>query len=154
MNSKVLTLIFIIFSLMFMALVTRNGDLAWMVLPFLAYLGIGILQSPAPGKIRLQARRVVEKERTGGVSSVHVVTTVSNQDTHIIFLRLSDPLQPGIRIMDGQIENQAALRGGEAAVLRYTFQAERGSFAWRSVQAKSGDPLGLFETRLESAPPA
>ncbi len=149
MNSKVLTLIFIIFSLMFMALLTRNGDLAWMALPFLAYLGIGILQSPAPGKIRLQARRVVEKERTGGVSSVHVSTTVSNQDTHIIFLRLSDPLQPGMRITDGQIENQAALRGGEAAVLRYTFRAERGSFAWRSVQAKLGDPLGLFETRLE-----
>ena len=149
MNSKVLTLILVIFGLILMALLTRNGDLAWMALPFLAYLGIGILQSPALGNINLQARRVVEKERAGGVSSVHVSTTVCNQDRHIIYLRLSDPLQPGMRISDGQIENQAALRGGETVVLRYTFRAERGSFAWRSVKVKLGDPFGLFETELD-----
>jgi uncharacterized protein (DUF58 family) len=34
-------------------------------------------------------------------------------------------------------------------VLRYTFQSERGSFAWRSIRAKLGDPLGLFETELD-----
>jgi len=149
MNSKVLTLILVIFGLMLMALLTRNGDLAWMALPFLAYLGIGILQSPALGKINLQANRVVEKERIGGVSSVHVSTTVYNQDMHIIYLHLSDLPQPGMRITEGQIENRAALRGGEAAVLGYTFRAERGYFVWKSVQAKLGDPLGLFETELD-----
>ena len=149
MNSKVLTVILVIFSLMLMALLTRNGDMAWMALPFLAYLGIGILQSPAIGKVNLQARRVVEKETTGGVSSVNVSTTVSNQDPHIIYLRLIDPLQPGMRITDGQIENRSALREGETAELRYTFRAERGSFAWKSVKVKLGDPLGLFETVLD-----
>ena len=148
MNGKAITLILVIFSLLSMALLTRNGDLAWMALPFLAYLGIGILQSPALGNISLHARRVVEQENTGWVTSVLVSTTVCNQDRHIIYLRLSDPLRPGMRITDGQIWNQAALRGGEAAVLRYTFQSERGSFAWRSIRAKLGDPLGLFETEL------
>jgi uncharacterized protein (DUF58 family) len=149
MNGKALTLILVIFSLLVMALLTRNGDLAWMALPFLAYLGIGILQSPVPGNISLHARRVVEKENTGRVASILVSTTVCNQNKHIIFLHLRDPLRPGMRITDGQIWNQAALRGGEEAVLRYTFQAERGSFAWRSIRAKLGDSLGLFETELD-----
>jgi uncharacterized protein (DUF58 family) len=149
MKGKVPTLILVIFSLMLMALLTRNGDLAWMAIPFLAYLGMGILQSPVTGKRSLQARRVVEKESAGGVSCVHVSTTVCNQDSRIIFLRLSDALQPGMRFTGGQIQAHAALRGGESVELGYTFQAPRGNFSWSSVHATLSDPLGLFETRLD-----
>src|SRR5512140_758361 len=149
MNHKVLTLILLIFSLLLAALLTRNGDLAWMALPFLAYLGIGILQAPLLGKISLQARRVVKQERMGGGSSVQVNVTVCNQGTQTAFLRLADPLQPGMRLTGGQTRAQAALRAGQSVGLGYTFQTGRGAFSWSSVQAKLSDPLGLFETRLD-----
>ena len=50
MNNKTLVVGLIIFSLLIVALITRNGDIAWMMLPFLAYLGVGILQTPATGE--------------------------------------------------------------------------------------------------------
>jgi 3-hydroxybutyryl-CoA dehydrogenase len=41
----------------------RFTDLAWMTLPFLVYLGLGILRAPETGKVRLLAVRTVEKTR-------------------------------------------------------------------------------------------
>jgi uncharacterized protein (DUF58 family) len=100
--NKVLTLLLIIFGLLVTALVTRNGDLAWMTLPFLVYLGVGILQSPSPGKIRLHAARSIETNRADGVSSIEVGVTVRNQGAAIDWLCLADPLQSGLRVTDGQ----------------------------------------------------
>lgn len=147
--NKVLTLLLIIFGLLVTALVTRNGDLAWMTLPFLVYLGVGILQSPSPGKIRLHAARSIETNRTHGVASIEVGVTVCNQGAAIDRLCLSDPLQSGLRVTDGQTRQAAALRAGEDARLTYTFQTERGSFSWKTIRAVVSDPFGLIETELE-----
>ena len=50
MNNKTLVVGLIIFGLLIVALITRNGDIAWMMLPFLSYLGMGILQTPVSGE--------------------------------------------------------------------------------------------------------
>ena len=147
--NKVLTLLLIVLGLLVAALVTRNGDLAWMTLPFLVYLGIGILQSPSPGKIRLVATRSTETTKTDDVSSVDVVVTVRNQGAAIDRLCLSDPLQAGMRVTDGQVRQAAALQAGEDTRLKYTFQTERGSFSWKTIRAVVSDPFGLIETKLE-----
>jgi len=149
MNSRVLTLLLIVLGLLLTALFTRNGDLAWMTIPFLIYLGIGILQAPSPGKIRLHAQRSIETNRSNGVSSIQVSVTVSNLGATIDRLCLSDPLQSGMHIIDGQIRQEVALRAGDEAWLDYTFQAERGSFNWKILRARLSDPFGLIETDLE-----
>ena len=61
MNNKTLVVGLIILSLLIVALITRNGDIAWMMLPFLAYLGVGILQTPLLEKVRLSATRTLEQ---------------------------------------------------------------------------------------------
>jgi hypothetical protein len=60
MNSKFWTLFGMIAGLLLVALVTRNADAAWMTLPFLAYLAVGILRSPTKEAIRLKVTRSVE----------------------------------------------------------------------------------------------
>ena len=149
MNSKVLTLVLVIFGLLLAALLTRNGDLAWMALPFLAYLGMGILRSPSPGKIHLQASRSVKTTAAGEAATVEVSVTVSNQGEAIHQLCLSDPLQPGMQLTGGQLQRLASVQPGEELLLQYTFQARRGRYAWETVRAVASDPLGLVETGLE-----
>ncbi len=41
------------------------------------------------------------------------------------------------------------LQAGENAVFKYTFQSERGVFAWKTIRAKVSDPFGLIETELD-----
>jgi uncharacterized protein (DUF58 family) len=149
MNSKVLTLGLIIFGLLVVSLVTTNGDLVWIALPFLAYLGMGLLQSPSAGKIRLQASRSAEKITADGEHAIQVCVNVCNVGVGIDRLGISDPLLPGSTLTEGDNQQVLALRAGEVVSLNYTVSAERGDFKWETVQAMASDPLGLIETRLE-----
>ncbi len=149
MNNRALALVLIIFGLLLAALLVHQGAIAWMALPFLAYLGVGLVEAPAKGKIRLHATRSVEKHRGPGNTSVDVSVTVENQGTAIDHLSLSEPLQPGMRLLHGQLRQPAALGPGDEAKLNYTVQTERGTFGWKVIQAVASDPLGLIETEIQ-----
>ncbi len=154
MNIRSLPLILIIFGLLLTALLTQKGDIAWMTMPFLAYLAIAILQSPLVGKINLQATRYIEKTSLGEITSVQVRVTVCNRGAETLHLCLADPLQPGMSVKDGRMQKSAALQAGESTRLQYTFQALRGSFAWEKIRVVISDPLGLIEARLDLPVPA
>ncbi len=149
MNNKVLTLALIVAGLLLIALTLRSGEVAWMALPFLAYLALGIIKSPAADRVRLSAARSLEVKREAGLSTIEVSVRVINQGAEIESLRLSDPLQPGMLLTNGQISQTAALRPGEETLLKYTFQSERGSFEWKEVQAVVSDPLNLVNSTIE-----
>ncbi len=149
MNSKGWTLALLIFGLLFAALATLNGVLAWMVVPFLAYLGLGLLESPLAGKIHLRATRSVTSSRSGELTRVEVSVTVSNQGPAIDRLQLSDPIQPGMQLLDGQPEKIVSLEEGQNTTLSYTFEAGRGRYAWEAIQAAVSDPFGVLESTLE-----
>lgn len=148
MNNKILVVGSIIFSLLIAALITRNGDIAWMMLPFLAYLGIGILQTPPLEKVRFSAGRTLEQSRSNGNAFVDVNLSVQNQALETVYLSIREIIQAGMKITDGDLSRWAELRPGESAELKYTFTAVRGSFSWNSIRIVMSDPLGLVETEI------
>jgi uncharacterized protein (DUF58 family) len=150
MHSKILTLPLVVVGLLLAALAARSGDIAWLALPFLAYLALGILQSPIASKVRLSASRSLEVKREAGITTVEVSVRITNQGPEIDLLCLSDELQPGMSLTEGQIHQVVALRPGEETLLKYTFKSERGNFDWKDVQAAASDPLGLLMTPVEA----
>lgn len=149
MNSRTLILVAMIFGLLLGALMLHQADLAWMTLPFLAYLGLGILRAPTADKVRLLATRRVETRREQGSMSVAVHVTLSNQGVALERISMIDNPRPGMQLVDGRLRQSAMLQPGETAELHYTFQTERGSFAWETCQVTASDPFGLIEMRLE-----
>ncbi len=148
---KVLTLLFIVFGLLLAALLTRSGDMVWMALPFLAYLFMGILQSVPAEATHLQATRCVERRWASGGSSIEVSIIIGNQGTEMAHLRFDDPLLPGMKIIEGQLQQSVALQAGEEAVLKYVFECGRGRFAWKTIEANVTDPFGLLESKVKLA---
>jgi uncharacterized protein (DUF58 family) len=148
MNNKTLVVGLIIFGLLIAALITRNGDIAWMILPFLSYLGIGILQTPVLEKVRFSAIRTLEQNRSNGVASVDVNLTIQNQAAETICLFIDEKVQAGMKITAGELSQWVALRSGETAELKYTFTAARGNFSWDSIRTVVSDPLSLIETEM------
>jgi uncharacterized protein (DUF58 family) len=148
MNKAVILLV-IIFSLLLAALLTTNADLIWLALLCVAYLGMGFLQAPSTRAIRLSARRSVEKDTTNALTTIEVSVDIANQGTDLVRLDLSDPLQFGMSIKEGHTTQTALVQAGENAVFKYTFQSERGTFAWKTIRAKLSDSFGLIETELE-----
>ncbi|HLO29123.1 MAG TPA: DUF58 domain-containing protein [Anaerolineales bacterium] len=148
MNNKALVVGSIIFSLLIAALITRNGDIAWMMLPFLAYLGVGILQTPLLEKVRFSAGRTLKQSRSNENAFVDVNLSVQNQALEIVYLSIHEMIQAGMKITDGDLSRWAELRPGESLELKYIFTAVRGSFSWNSIRIVMSDPLGLVETEM------
>ena len=117
MNNKTLVVGLIVFSLFIIALITRNGDIAWMMLPFLAYLGIGILQTPPLEKLRLSARRTLEQTRSNGIILVDVNLSIQNQALETVSLFINETVQAGMKITDGDLSRWVVLRSGESSEL-------------------------------------
>ncbi len=147
--NKVVILLVIIFSLLLAALVTTNADLIWLALLCCAYLGIGFLQSLSTRKVKLSATRSLEKNTTNALATIDASVEITNQGTDLVRLVLSDPLQFGMSITEGQTTQTALLQAGESAVFKYTFQSERGNFAWKTIRARLSDSFGLLDTKLE-----
>jgi uncharacterized protein (DUF58 family) len=148
MNSKTLVVTLIIFSLLVATLITRDGDVAWMMLPFLVYLGIGILQTPPLEKLRFSAERKLEQARSNGGVLVNVVLSIQNQALEAVHLFINETVQAGMKITEGESSRWVTLRSGESTELKYTFTAARGEFSWESIRTVVSDPLGLIETEL------
>jgi uncharacterized protein (DUF58 family) len=149
MTPKALTIGGIVLGLLLAALISRNGGLALMALPFLAYLGVGILGSPNLEKVRLNVQRSLISSQDNGDSLVEACALVRNEGVRISLLRISDPLQPNMHILQGDLEQWTALEARAEARLQYSFQAERGSFQWATLHAVVSDPFNLFESRLD-----
>jgi uncharacterized protein (DUF58 family) len=80
--------------------------------------------------------------------------TIINQGESIHRICLVDPLQSGMRLTGGQVHQEVALQAGEETHLAYSFQAERGSFSWETLQARLSDPFGLVESSLDLDAPS
>lgn len=148
MNNKTLVVGLIVFSLLITALVTHNGDIARLMLPFLVYLGMGILQTPRQEKLSLSAQRTLEKTRSDGGVSIHANLSIQNRAFEKVHLFIDETVQAGMKITEGDLSRWVTLRSGETTELDYTFTAMRGEFSWDSIRTVVGDPLGLIETEM------
>jgi uncharacterized protein (DUF58 family) len=148
MHNKKLLVGVLVFSLLITALITRNGDVAWMILPFLTYLGLGIWQSPSMENIHLFAERKLEFIRSHDGSSVIMHLIIQNQSLQTIYLATTDLLQEGTHITDGALSQKAELHPGESLNMKYSFTAIRGKFSWESIPVVVSDPLNLIETEI------
>ena len=154
MNSKVRLLLFLVLSLLLAALLTRNGDLAWLALPFLIYLGVGVWQAPSPQAVRLQAVRTVCRADVESGAEIDVQATIHNQGERLERLLLYDVIPEEASGAQGVIRRCLALGAGEQTTLHYSWPEKRGSYAWEDVRAVASDPFGLIETRLALPAPA
>lgn len=148
MNDKTVVLGLSILLLLLVALITHSGDVLWMAVPFLAYLGVGILQAPSREKLSLRVKRTFEQERVDGKVSTAVRLTVQNTAPGTVHLFLQETVQPGMEMIDGELSRRVSLVPGESTELSYAFTTGRGNFSWKSVRAVVADPLGMIETEM------
>jgi uncharacterized protein (DUF58 family) len=142
MNNKTLVVSLIIISLFIVALVARNGDIAWMMLPFLAYLMMGILQAPPREKLSFHAERNLDQTRANGIASIDVSLSVQNQALETVHVFINETAQEGMKITDGETSRLATLRPGESTELSYTFTAMRGKFFLEIYPGRGQRPPG------------
>jgi uncharacterized protein (DUF58 family) len=152
MNKASRTILLAVALLLLGALAFREAGLAWLALPFLSYFGLGLALAPASEELRLSARRTCREAGRDGTATIEVSASLRNLGPKRIRVLVADPLQHGMKVAGGALKTWASLGPGEEAELEYSFEASRGSFEWKCLAAKAGDPFGLFE--IEARPAA
>lgn len=143
MNKKLNFILLIIIGLFLTALVSRNGTITLLSIPFLLYMGTGLLFSP--GDIQLRATRALSSLRSYENEPIKVFLTIENNGHAIHRLMLLEPVQPNMYMVEGSLEHCFTISAGEKVELHYIFQVPRGRYTWQSITLIASDPFGLFE---------
>jgi uncharacterized protein (DUF58 family) len=143
MNTKLNFILLIVISLFLTALVSRNGSLTLLAIPFLVYLAAGLLFSPED--IQLLATRTLSALRSNENEPIKMLLAIENNGPAIHRLQLYEPIQPNMYIVEGSLEQCFTISAGEKVELHYTFQIPRGRYTWQTIKLIASDPFGLFE---------
>ena len=129
------------------SLVTMNGKLLVLAIPFLVFLITGVIQ--APSDVRLQASRSIDKPSVISGDSIETKVVVKNLGGALVNLCIEDKVLSSLKILDGRSHRQVALMSEEKAELRYKFKTTRGVYSWKTIHACVSDPFGLFDVDVE-----
>jgi uncharacterized protein (DUF58 family) len=149
MPKKIIILLLVALGLLLIALTIRNGEIAWMIVPILVYIGVGIWHSPTSERIHIHANRTVEVHWSDDVATIGVEVTIRNAGAALPCLFVSDILPTGVRLPKGKNELPLTLGEGASESLKYSFRTGRGSFSWDAIRVVVSDPFQLVETNLQ-----
>src|SRR5438132_9436111 len=96
--------------LILIGLLTFRRELLALAMPWLVYLGAGLLFRPAA--LRLSASRRLSVERIRAGEPLVVTLEIANHGPAIEALLLEDALPPGFKLLDGALRYVAPLAAG------------------------------------------
>ncbi len=138
------------YGLTFGALFALNGELLVLAIPLVLLAGAGLLFGPEP--LDVQAERRLDRERAGEGTPIHVTLTVTNNGGRLEDVLVEDAPPTGVPVLEGHTSLLTTLGAGESAVLEYTVQPGRGSFAFGEVRVTAEERGGLFRRRTSLQP--
>lgn len=143
--TRTLTLSTLTILLLVIALVTVNGLLLTLSLPFFLALGVSVYY--AAEKLQLEATRTLSTERLLAGSTLRVTIDVTNNGGHLTELQIEDIISPRLTVTSGQTALITSLDSGETITLSYELSGPRGEYQFPSLNVAASDPLGLFWRR-------
>lgn len=136
----------LVYALVFVGLVSREGRLLALAIPLVIYLGASLLYGPE--KLQLQITRSFSSESVATGRPVAVKLLVTNEGAPLEQVFIEDVIPSSIEIVGGESSVLTALPSGGTVELEYTLLGKRGSHEFQNVRATACDHLGLFQRQL------
>ena len=146
MTRRFVFLVFLIYLFFIMGLVTLNGYLIAMTLPFIVFLTAAYYDSPA--EIMISLRRTFSAAYVFPGKEIEVTLAVENRGSESYEMLIEDVLPADLELVDGQTRITTLIPPREVAEIKYTVRGKRGGFAFRPVTLTVYDRLGLFTRKL------
>jgi uncharacterized protein (DUF58 family) len=152
MTSRAWLIVFLLFFLLMDALLTVNGALAAFAIPFVLYLGAGVLL--APSLPPLQARRSLDQDTVLQDRPVHARIEIEGFTATVEEAYISDVENDELALVAGATQTCQRLVKGQSAHLDYTFTASRSNIVFRDIEVSANDPFNLFHYHQTLTAPA
>lgn len=136
----------IIYALLLAGLISLNGGLIALAIPFVLYLLYGLYTSPESPS--LQIERKLSSERAVPDSDVLISLVISNNGADIEELYLEDRLSPNLSIRLGSNRHLIRLPKNSSQTVTYTIAGPRGAYNFESMVVEAGDIFGLIRHKV------
>lgn len=141
----------VFYFLLLLGLMTRNGDVLALTIPFAVYLGAGIFYGPK--KLRLKVTRAIPENRVAAGSQAVIKISLTNSGDDLEEVFVEDMCPNGLDLAKKTPQMLTLLPSGGKAELEYSVKGNRGSFFFRDVRIIARDHLGIVRRHmLLSAP--
>ena len=142
----------LIYGLVLLGLLTRDGDLLVLALPLAIYWGAALLYGPE--RPQLEITRTLSHDRVSENESVIVELHIANTGSRLEKVLIEDRVPRQLEVIDGEASALAALPPDGGLEIRYTVRARRGGFEFGEVRVTASDQLGLFRQQAVFQAPA
>jgi uncharacterized protein (DUF58 family) len=146
MTRRLLLLIFLLYTVLFLGLASLSGAVIALAFPLAVYLGAALLYIPE--KPELSARRTLSSEHVTQGENVTVRLEITNLGKKVEELRVQDILPAEVELVEGQTRAVATLLPEKTVDLEYTIRAKRGIYDFGFVNVTAADYLELFENKV------
>jgi uncharacterized protein (DUF58 family) len=146
MTRRLLLLIFLLYSVLFLGLASLSGAVIALAIPLAVYLVAALLF--IPGKPELSARRTLSMEHVTQGEIVTVSLEITNLGEKVEEMHVQDVLPAEVELVGGHTGAVATLLPGKTVNLEYSVKAKRGSYLFTSVKVTAADYLELFENTV------
>ena len=136
----------LLYALVFLGLVSREGRLLALAVPLVVYLGASLLYGPEKPQLRVTRSFSSESVATG--RPVVVQLSVTNEGAPLEQVFIEDDVPPSVEVVEGESSVLTALPSGGTVELEYTLLGKRGSHEFQNVRAIASDHLGLFQRQV------
>jgi uncharacterized protein (DUF58 family) len=141
----------IIYSLLLAGLVTLQGRLIALAIPFVLYLLYGFYNTAESPSLQIERR--FSSERVTPDSDVLISIFIKNNGNDIEELYLEDRLADSLSIRRGSNRHLLRLPKGSSQTVTYTLAGPRGAYRFESISVEVRDMLGLITQRNLHAVP-
>ncbi len=132
----------LIYLLVLLGLLVRDGDLLVLALPLAVYWGAALLFGPQEPQLELT--RTLSEDRVRENEPVIVDLAIKNLGSALERVLVEDQVPSLLEVIDGAASALAVLPPGGRLELQYTVRARRGGFEFGDVRVTASDQLGLF----------
>ena len=148
---RVVLLSLIIYGLIIVGLITRDGRLLTLAIPAIIFLVTGLIFEPETPDLTI--KRSLSKDRSTPDELITVTLSITNNGPGIEELLIQDVLPQSLTLVDGSPGILTDLRAGQTTELEYNVQGKRGLYRFASVWVTARERLGLFEKRISIEAP-
>jgi uncharacterized protein (DUF58 family) len=141
----------LIFGLIFVGLLTLQGDLIALVIPLVIYLAAALWYGPR--EVNLQATRSLNAVSVVPDKPVQIMVSVTNQGKQQETLLVEDLVPAGLRVIDGKTRALVTLPPGGVVDLHYTVQGKRGAYLFQDIDVLASEQLGLYRRKIRLVAP-
>lgn len=139
------------YGLILLGLLTLRGELLVLAIPFVVYLGAGLLFRPNQPRVRVE--RHLSADRAAPDAPVVVTLRVTNEGQRLEQVHIEDFVPLRLEVTDGQPSLLTALAPAATVELTYTLRGKRGDYRFSAVRVTASEYLGLARRQVAVALP-